>query len=82
MGLFRYFSGLGMNYEKLHVVLRVSNTEEPMLSTVAGLTVKRYIKCLGVLVGSIEASDAYAPAIAKMRGRGREHWRRCCQGWW
>ena len=44
---------------------------DAMPATVAGVTVKEWVKYLGILLGNVCVEKAYAPVVAKMLTRAR-----------
>ena len=65
LNLFRYFSGLRVNYKKTFAIIK-TREECPQPGTVVGTVVKPWVKHLGVLLGNVSAEQAYGPAVAKM----------------
>jgi hypothetical protein len=54
-----------------YAVAKISDPEEAAPRFIAGLTVKPYVKYLGIQLGNITAVEAYAQPIAKMMAWAR-----------
>ena len=67
---FGYFSRLRVNPTKTFAVVKVREGDT-MPATVAGVTVKEWVKYLGILLGNVSMEKAYAPVVAKMPTRAR-----------
>ena len=70
LNVFGYFSGLRVNPAKTFAVVKVREGDT-MPTTVAGVTVKEWVKYLGILLGNVSVEKAYAPVVAKMLTRAR-----------
>ena len=79
LNLFGYFSGLKVNMSKTYAIMKLPAGVE-MPTVVSGITVKPWVKYLGVLFGNIDTTQAYGPAVAKMMSRAKT-WRPSCLGW-
>ena len=69
--IFGYFSWLRVNFSKTYAVIKCSDPDAPQVTTLAGLTVKKQVKYLGIQLGNVSVDNAYAPVIAKMLARAR-----------
>ena len=69
--VFGYFSGLRVSVAKTVALVRCVDQELVPPASVAGVTVKKSVKQLGVLLGNVRAEEAYALTIAKMLASGR-----------
>ena len=76
--IFGFFAGLWVTFDKTVAVLKISDPDTAMPLSIARITMKPSFKYLGVLLGNVTASEAYAPALAKMLARAghwpRYHW--------
>ena len=70
LNVFGYFSGLKVKYAKTFAVVKVLEGA-PQPTTVVGVTIKPWVKYLGVLLGNVSGQQAYGPAIAKMMTRAK-----------
>ena len=68
LNLFGHFSGLKVNDEKTFAMVK-TRVGAPQPAVVAGITVKPWVKYLGVLLGNVSREQAYGPSIAKMMAR-------------
>ena len=69
--VFGYFSGLRVNFSKTYAVVKCSDPDAPRLAMLAGLTVKEQLRYLGIQLGNVTTTNAYAPVVAKMLARAR-----------
>ena len=68
--IFGFYSSLKVNYTKTFATVKKPKGQ-PQPASVAGITVKPWVKYLGVLLGNVSGQQAYGPAIAKMMGRAK-----------
>ena len=64
---FGAFSGLKVNMQKSFAILKRQSCPAP--ERYVGLTVKDKVRCLGVQIGHVNAEQAYAAPMAKMKAR-------------
>ena len=70
LSIFGFYSGLKVNYNKNFAVLKRPEGM-PQPGSVTGITVKPWVKYLGVLLGNVSGQQAYGPVIAKMMSRAK-----------
>ena len=71
LGIFGYFSGLGVNVWKTYAVVKHRGDGPPLPAVVAGCTVTPFVKYLGILLGNVSVEQAYVSSIFRMMQRVR-----------
>ena len=59
--IFGYYSVLHFIFTKIYAIMKSLDPEVPALHRIAGVTVKPFVKYLGIQLGNLSVDKAYAP---------------------